>query len=78
MTYTKNKLELARKMVAELGAKGAEVSLGGAWKLLDVVAIAAGRIRDDAARAAREERVRTGMVARWCSEMRAVGGWDGE
>lgn len=78
MTNATNKLALAKDLVAKMAAAGVAVSLRDAWKLSGLVIVAADRVRDEQARKAREDRVYTAGIARWCTEMRAVGAWDGE
>ena len=78
MTNTNNKLAMAKDLVAKMAEAGHVVSLRDAWKLSGLVAVAAGRVRDEQKKAARAERVRKGMVANWCMEARAAGAYDGE
>lgn len=76
MTTTNNKFAVGQ--VVTVRVAGHAVSLRDAWVLSGLVDVAAGRVRDEQARKDRAERVRKGMVANWCADMRAVGAWDGE
>lgn len=68
----------ARRLQQHMAEQGHEVTLADAWAMTRIAQIAARRTILDLEREAREDRVRKGMVANWCDDMRAVGAWDGE
>lgn len=69
---------LARTLVACGTVDGREVTLLWAWRRVRSLEWMLARKAELLRQAERRTRVRKGMVARACAEMRAAGAWDGE
>ena len=66
--------KVAKELIEKMRAGGEELSLENALAVAKMLPIAVEKMRAQR----RAERVRKGMVANHCAEMRAAGAWDGE
>ena len=65
-------------MVKMMAVRGHKISLRDAFKVARLGELAGQEMARETFAADRKERVRKGMVANHCADMRACGAWDGE